>query len=131
MPLEPTDPWSWLRLAQSDLAYAIQTPKEALFEPSAFLAEQPAEKALKALLVDKGVPFPKTHNLDYLLELLESTGLPIPEAIKEATLLMEYTLRGRYPAGLPELTREEWEEALALARRVVAWVEALLSQGHG
>ncbi|WP_105316905.1 HEPN domain-containing protein [Thermus tenuipuniceus] len=102
MPLEPTDPWSWLRLTKSDLAYAAQTPQEALFEPSAFLAEQAAEKAIKALLVSK-----------------------------EATLLMEYTLRGRYPAGLPKLTQEEGEEALELARRVVAWVESLLSEGHG
>lgn len=126
MPLDPTDPWSWLRLARSDLAYAAETPKGALYEPSAFLAEQAVEKALKGVLIALGVRFPKTHNLDYLFTLLEEAGVELPESVRQAVLLMDYTIRGRYPAGLPELNQEEWQEALTLAEEAVAWAEKFL-----
>ncbi len=128
MPLDPEDPEAWLRLARSDLAYAEKPPEGALYEPSVFLAQQAAEKALKALLVARGVPFPKTHSLTLLLELTTQAEGQLPPEILQVAVLEAHTLRGRYPLGLPEITQREWEEALGLARGVVRWVEGLL---HG
>ncbi|MER3480115.1 MAG: DNA-binding protein [Meiothermus sp.] len=123
-------PQAWLSLARSDLAYAEHLPPNGLFETSAFLAQQAAEKALKALLVQRRHPFPKTHNLEYLFELLESASIGVPAEVRQAVLLQNYTIRGRYPSGLPELTQAEYEEALGLARQVVAWVDReLQAQG--
>ena len=65
----PTD---WLRRARSDLALAKSTPAggDVLPESLCFHAQQSVEKAIKAVLVFSGVPFPRTHNIGTLLELL-------------------------------------------------------------
>ncbi|WP_337870262.1 HEPN domain-containing protein [Meiothermus sp.] len=127
MPLNPLDPKAWLNLAQSDLAYAENPPTRGLFETSAYLAQQAAEKALKALLIHLQRPFPKTHNLDFLFELLEEASVTIPAEVRRAVLLQNYTIRGQYPSNYPELTKVEYQEALELAQRVVAWVEAQMA----
>jgi HEPN domain-containing protein len=41
-----------------------------LLEGLCFHAQQAAEKALKAVLIAKGIPPPKTHNIRILLDLL-------------------------------------------------------------
>jgi HEPN domain-containing protein len=73
----PDSPQAWLRRARSDLALgqvASRVP-EALPEDACFHAQQCAEKALKALLVHKKKPFPRTHVLEYLLDLLKEAVL--------------------------------------------------------
>ena len=66
----PGDPHEWLRRARSNLARSSQgqvTP-DVLFEDACFDAQQAVEKALKALLVLRGVQVPRTHaisELDY------------------------------------------------------------------
>jgi len=67
----PGSPADWLRYARSDLELArVVRPDEVLFEGLCFHAQQAAEKALKAVLIAKGVPPPKTHNIRTLLDLL-------------------------------------------------------------
>lgn len=62
----------WLRYAQEDLLTAQvvdQNPSLARREVC-WLAQQAADKALKAALVFSGVDFPRTHDLDLLCERL-------------------------------------------------------------
>ena len=56
----PEDPREWLRRARSNLARAShgQGTPDILFEDLCFDAQQAVEKALKALLVLKGVQVP-------------------------------------------------------------------------
>jgi HEPN domain-containing protein len=71
----------WLQRARSDLALgeaALQTPG-VLPEDACFHAQQCAEKALKGLLSDRGIPFPRTHVLEVLLDLLKAHGVHVPE----------------------------------------------------
>jgi HEPN domain-containing protein len=65
-------PADWLRHARSDLELAgINRPDEVfLFEELRFHAQQAAEKALKAVLIAKGISPPKTHNIRMLLDIL-------------------------------------------------------------
>jgi hypothetical protein len=41
-----------------------------LLEGLCFHAQQAAEKSIKAVLIDRGVSFPRTHNIRTLLELI-------------------------------------------------------------
>lgn len=67
MPHNPGDigsPEEWLRRARSNLAIAGQ-PKtdEIYFEDYCFETQQAAEKALKAVLLSKGIQFRFVHDL--------------------------------------------------------------------
>ena len=71
------DAKEWLAHAAADLHYARLGQKDsaALASLIAFHAQQAIEKALKAVLVRGGVEFPKTHDLEELLELIEGAGV--------------------------------------------------------
>jgi len=56
-----------------------------------FHAQQAVEKLLKAWLSQLGVNYPKTHNLQTLLELLERRGKALPQELAE---IDRFPLRG-------------------------------------
>jgi HEPN domain-containing protein len=76
--MEPGEPRDWLRHAWSDLELArVQKNSRILLEDLCFHAQQAVEKAVKAVLVFKSIPFPKTHNIRTLIDLLpEELNLP-------------------------------------------------------
>ena len=72
------------------------------------------------------VQFPYTHDLADLLTLVDEQGLDIPRAVRKAALLTDYAVVTRYPGLAEPVTEEEYEEAVALAERVVKWVEGIV-----
>lgn len=62
---ESQDGLRWLKRARSNLARAKADRHlpEVLYEDLCFDARQAAEKAIKAVLVYKKIPFPKTHDI--------------------------------------------------------------------
>jgi HEPN domain-containing protein len=96
-----------------------------LHEDLTFDAQQAAEKAIKAVLVARGVEFPKTHALVRLFDLAEKGGQVVPPEVREAGRLTVYAVETRYP-GVEDVTEEEYLEALELAERVVRWAEAAI-----
>ncbi|MDM7323519.1 MAG: HEPN domain-containing protein [Thermus sp.] len=127
MPHDASDPLVWLARAKSNLARARlgRTSPEVAWEDPCFDAHQAAEKALKALLVALGIPFPRTHDFERLLEYLRPL-FPVPPELEALARLNPFAVAGRYPGDLPEATEEDWQEALALSERAVAWAETLL-----
>ena len=121
----PDSPQAWLQRARSDLALgrAASGLPEALPEDACFHAQQCAEKALKALLVHEKKPFPRTHVLEYLLDLLKEAGIAVPPEIDEAFRLTQYAVETRYPGGWQPVSPEEARSALETAGRVLQWVE--------
>lgn len=77
-PYDSSGALAWLRRARSNLARArVGRPSdEVLYEDLAFDAQQAAEKSIKAVLVSRGIAFPKTHVLVRLLDLVEESGQP-------------------------------------------------------
>lgn len=67
---------NWFKLAEEELKFADSLRQNQQVEPrfSAYHAQQAAEKALKALLVARGVPFKKVHDLVALNRLLPATS---------------------------------------------------------
>ena len=116
---------AWLRRARSDLQLgrlALRS-KGVLPEDACFHAQQCAEKALKALLLQRGIDFPRTHAIEVLLDLLKTQGGDIPTGVDEAFALSEYAVQTRYPGEWEPVTKAEARRAIEMAALVLAWVE--------
>lgn len=115
----------WLRQAEYDLAQADRLLQDGVFSYAAFFAEQSAQKALKAVLLSRGVRFVAIHSVGELAREaagLESAFRPLVDRAKR---LDRHYLTSRYPDALPEpaipaeaYVREDAEEAVAIARAV-------------
>jgi len=72
----------WLQKAEKDLLSAriLLEHDPPVLETACFHCQQAVEKALKAYLVWKGVPFERVHSLPYLLDLCRSRSRrkPLP-----------------------------------------------------
>jgi HEPN domain-containing protein len=125
-----SDALAWLQHARSNLQLAERGGKikGVMLEDLCFNAQQAAEKALKAVCIQQGVDFPKTHSLVRLMDLIESNGIVIPESVKAADILTQYAVQARYPGWVEEVTPEEYRNALGLAAKVVFWAEKFLAQ---
>jgi HEPN domain-containing protein len=126
--LSPETPQAWLQRAHSDLALAraaFGTP-DVFLEDACFHAQQCAEKALKGLLVQRGIAFPRTHVLETLLDLLQAAGVDLSPEVDEAFALTQYAVETRYPGEWEPVTDEEAGAALRMAAQVLAWVETQL-----
>ena len=119
----------WLRYSKEDL-----TAGEFLVEQSnsaprhvCWLAQQAAEKALKAVLVFLQIDFPKTHDLDALHKLVPD-GWKLKTEIPDLSELSEWSVEARYPGLWPDATQEEAHSALQQSRTVWETVRRELSE---
>ncbi|MBM3749068.1 MAG: HEPN domain-containing protein [Acidobacteria bacterium] len=88
----PDDPREWLNRARSNLRLAAVGAPEVYREELCYNAQQAAEKAIKAVFVALGKPFPFTHNLAQLLELLIEAGVEAPAEVLAAKHLTRFAL---------------------------------------
>ena len=101
---------------------------------ASFLAQQAAEKSVKAALVMEQIRFPRTLELERLRSLLPAGWkLADQEALAG---LSRFAVAGRYPESLvdagPEPTWADAEEAVRLAESVeTAVLSAARSRGIG
>jgi len=96
---------------------------EIYWEDLCFETQQAAEKALKAVMLARGIKFRFVHDLAELLTVLEQNGVPLAEDVKEAAILTDYSVESRYPGPFEPITEEEFLESLRIAEAVVAWAE--------
>ncbi len=131
MQLDPervADTRAWLLKATNDLR-AAETDLAAtppLLEDVLFHCQQAAEKAMKALLTWHDRPFRKTHDLGEIGGQCVEVEAELETVLRRAAPLTEYAWKFRYPGEPDEPSREEAEEALALARQVYVIVIARL-----
>jgi|SRR5882724_2416907 HEPN domain-containing protein len=119
----PDDPREWLNRARSNLARAQAKITGVYLEDLCFDAQQAAEKAIKALLIKRGVTFPYVHDLARLVTLLEQAGQEIPEFVQRVEALTRYAVVTRYPGLAEPVTEAHYQEAVAVAKAVLEWVE--------
>jgi HEPN domain-containing protein len=110
----------WLAKAEKDyrLAEHLLAEQGPYLEAIGFNCQQAAEKYLKALLTLRQVPFPRTHNLGELLDLIATVDRGLADSLREITALNPYAVGYRYPAEFPEVTPEDARAAFDLAARV-------------
>lgn len=116
----------WMRYAEQDwqLAVSLLRRKRLPTVAICFHAQQSAEKYLKALLLARGVTFPKTHDLVALNSLCEQHGILTGFSPALLTVLSEYAVVARYPGSEP--LPEEAREAVEIARKVRAFARRYL-----
>lgn len=124
---------AWIAKAEEDLGVAEHLVREntPYRATAAFHAQQAVEKLLKAILVKHQSEFPKTHDLGELVERVVRVNPSLAEPLRRASALNPYSVQARYPSDAPEVTEEEANDALALARRVRNAVMTSLSPPTG
>jgi HEPN domain-containing protein len=119
----------WLAYAQRDLnaAQTLLTQGDTFTQQVCFLAQQGAEKALKAGLIFEQIEFPFRHDLDMLRNLLPGDWNCHQDcpSLKELTF---WAIEGRYPTSTEEPTHQVAQAALDLARQVLESVQSDLAQ---
>jgi HEPN domain-containing protein len=125
-------PEEWLARARSNLAYAkITKPDDVSWEDVCFNLQQAAEKALKAVLLQRGIPFPFTHVIGRLVRLVVEHGTSWPEGLERIDDLTDFAVVMRYPGSPEPVTEDDFAHCLPLAERVVAWAEEVLQDASG
>lgn len=119
----------WLRWANEDLVAAGHNAADAEIAPrvACGLAQQAAEKAIKALLVAADVDPPKSHNLLRLARMLteERARLLLEVDLEELT---RWAIEGRYPEDLDEATANDATRAVELAREITTLAHRALEE---
>ncbi len=123
---EAQTPAEWMVLARSDLAVAaVARVPSAVPATPCFLAQQAAEKSLKAVLLSRRISFSKTHDVGALLDLLPP-DMDVPVDVQHAALLTRYAVDTRYPGTHEQPTWADYERVLHLAEIVVAWAQEVI-----
>lgn len=118
-------PQEWLARAKSNLALAhVNRPEDVFLEDMCFNVQQAVEKALKAVLQHKGIVYRYVHDIEELITTLEGHGISVPQYIREAVCLTQYAVETRYPGDFEPVTEDEFNEALTIAEKAVAWAES-------
>ncbi len=118
-------PDTWLVRARSNISRARmgKCSSDIMFEDLCYDCEQAAEKALKGLLILKGIVPPQTHSIAHLIEVLEKHNCEVPAKVKIAVSLTHYAVSTRYPGSYEPVENQEYQEALTGAETVFVWVE--------
>ncbi|MDA1191653.1 MAG: HEPN domain-containing protein [Candidatus Poribacteria bacterium] len=109
----------WFKQANYDLTMAERNIEIEGYAVSAFLAHQAVEKLLKGILIVRGLPVPRTHQIEVLVSELD-----LKRSFKERIVeLSEDYTQTRYPDAavgfsFDEYTEEVAREKIALAKEV-------------
>jgi len=121
----------WIKQAKADLDWGKSSLNNGFFPQACFIAQQTAEKALKALCYFRGYDIVKSRSVRKIAEALDING-----AILEAgQLLDQFYIPTRYPDGLPEGTPQDYftisqaRQALEYAATIIHRVEEELKDG--
>lgn len=111
-----------MRKGDSDLSDARRTiASEGPFDTACFHAQQAAEKYLKALLVFRQAPIPRTHDLEELARLCDRLVPSLRLSDLELGELTGHGVESRYDVEFWP-SRETAGEAVALAERVRSFI---------
>ncbi len=121
-----------LRKAEDD-AYVLRRGSEDPKMPAwilGFHAQQAVEKALKAVLTERGMEYPRTHDLSLLLKLVRDQGVSPPPDASVLHRLTPFGVLLRYDEephpSAEEALHRQW--ALDCVSRTLEWAATTL--GH-
>jgi HEPN domain-containing protein len=119
----------WLRQAEHDLAISRGHQERGDFSDACFMAEQAAQKALKAFLLGHGYRSVPIHSVAQLTERCAQINPAFAVHITAGRVLDQYYIPTRYPDALAppavpfeSYTQEQGAMAVAAAQAIVALV---------
>ncbi|MGB9792777.1 MAG: HEPN domain-containing protein [Thermacetogeniaceae bacterium] len=122
----------WLEQAGEDLKWAKLLAREGGYHIACFLAQQVAEKAIKAFLYAQGEELVVGHSVDALLARAAKYDQRFEEKRSSWSSLDGYYIPTRYPNGLPDsiparvFNDRLAQDAVSLADEAVRFVGELL-----
>ena len=123
---EPTDEYvkeagRWLGFAMGDLATARSNHVDAAVpnRNAAYMAQQAAEKALKAVILLENKPFDMIHDVDVLAGQVPSDFV-VPVPIADLSWLADVESSARYPDEGEIITSADAERAIEIADKIVS-----------
>lgn len=121
----------WVAKAENDLTAAVQILKLGRNAPTdtiCFHAAQCVEKYLKSLLILRGVPFPKTHDIRVLMKMFPFDARPeLTDDFQDQ--FTQYAAVTRYPDAAVDIPLASARKALAAARRFRLGARRMLPKG--
>ena len=123
----------WIRQAERDLEMAKSAMKEGFYEWSCFVAQQAAEKAIKAVFQKMGSIAMGHSTLDLLRALARRKEIP-GELIEDAKQLDKFYIPTRYPNGFDSgspfeyFTMEDAKNAILYCERILRFCKDILSK---
>lgn len=115
----------WLAYAEENLRTARLALEDHLLNPTLQNAQQAAEKAIKAILTERGAALRRTHSICELTGMLREKSVDLSISDEECELLDSIYLPSKYPLGsaLPR-----FDPTPELCREVIAVVERILRE---
>lgn len=116
----------WITKAENDYeaAQCLARGKKLLRDQICFHCQQTAEKYLKALLEELGLPVPKIRVLEELLALLTPHYPDLRKLRRGAVFLSRYAVETRYPG--EGATKRQTQSALRWTGRIRDTIRSLL-----
>ncbi len=125
--VDSTDYGKWMIRASQDLRTIENNFKddpEFLASVNCYLAQQAAEKILKAFLLAKGKELPKTHDLLFLAKKCSEVNPQIHILQEDLELLNLFSIEARYPGDFfDEISAVQAEKAYQSAIGVKTFIE--------
>jgi HEPN domain-containing protein len=119
---------SWIDRAKSSYELSKANISTIIyFEDLCYQVQQAVEKSLKGVLIYFGVEPEFTHNIGILLNEIEK-HIEIPDDVKKAMDLTNYAVQTRYPGEYDEITKEEYENSLRIAKNCLDWVDNIIKK---
>jgi len=114
----------WFKKARDDYKSAkVVLDEGGYYGTTCFLAQQMAEKYLKAFLVYSGWKLEKMHDLIKLLNECKKISSDFDDLKEDCILLNDYYIETRYPLDTPvDYSKKEAREALAAAESIGRFV---------
>ena len=109
--------------ARSNLILAANVVEGVYLGDLCFDAQQAAEKSIKAVLIERDIRFPFSHDIGKLLDLLASGGVAVPKYVRDAEVLTGSATFGRYPGAKDMATPRSHARAVKIAGKVLRWAE--------
>jgi amidophosphoribosyltransferase len=122
----------WMKQAKRDLEMAKKARESGFYEWSCFIAQQAAEKGVKAVYQSKGGSA-IGHGIGSLLRGLENRVPPSGEILKAAKMLDGYYIPSRYPDGMAQGTpadhfdKEDADGAIRSAGEILRFCQDILA----
>jgi HEPN domain-containing protein len=116
------------KIAEGDLktVVALAGATDYRVENAFYLAQQSIEKALKAVLVHRGIAVPMIHDLAALLSKLpDDCDSPFGY---ELNALSEYATIRRYEEGVWQPTQAELQDVVDKTRQMLDWAGSVLAR---
>ena len=80
----------------AQMLYSLKADPETPDWGLGFHAQQATEKAIKAVLTNRSIEYPRTHNLSLLVDLLRENGLGAPPDAEQLSVLTPFGAPLRY-----------------------------------